>query len=123
MYEYAATCRRVIDGDTLELDIDLGCSVHSMQVVRLLAGGRGMNAPELHAPGMTPEQRVQGDLSRQELERFVLFPRRLIVATVKDKKEKYGRLLATIWVGETSGESIDVGAALVANGFAQFKSY
>ena len=43
MYEYPATINRVVDGDTIDVDIDLGFSIIlKKQRVRLL----GINAPE-----------------------------------------------------------------------------
>ncbi len=41
MYEYQADVIRVIDGDTLLLDIDLGLRIRLKQIVRLL----DVNAP------------------------------------------------------------------------------
>lgn len=43
VYIYRATCHRVIDGDTYELDIDLGFKVYARITVRL----RDVDAPEL----------------------------------------------------------------------------
>ena len=42
MYNYNATCVRVIDGDTIDADIDLGFSVKIKKRIRLA----GINAPE-----------------------------------------------------------------------------
>ena len=42
-YRYRAALLRVIDGDTLELDVDLGFSCHYRATVRL----RGLNCPEI----------------------------------------------------------------------------
>ena len=42
MYNYNATCIRVIDGDTIDADIDLGFSVKIKKRIRLA----GINAPE-----------------------------------------------------------------------------
>jgi micrococcal nuclease len=46
-YVYAATCAKVIDGDTYDLLVDLGFRVFEKVRVRL----RGYNAPEMHHPG------------------------------------------------------------------------
>lgn len=45
-YCYYARMIRVLDGDTVELDVDLGFDVHIHLRVRL----EGYNAPELHGP-------------------------------------------------------------------------
>jgi micrococcal nuclease len=44
--EYRAKLHRVIDGDTFELDIDLGFGCWTRQVIRL----RGLDTPELRTP-------------------------------------------------------------------------
>lgn len=44
MYVYRATVNRVIDGDTIEVTVDLGFCASLRQTVRLY----GINAPELH---------------------------------------------------------------------------
>ncbi len=46
MYSYRCAVVRIIDGDTLELDIDLGFHVHQRSVVRML----GYDAPEMSGP-------------------------------------------------------------------------
>jgi micrococcal nuclease len=47
MFEYVATVVRVIDGDTVAVDLQLGFSVSLRQSCRLA----GLNARELHAEG------------------------------------------------------------------------
>ena len=42
MYNYNATCTRVVDGDTVDAMIDLGFGVHVKKRIRLA----GINAPE-----------------------------------------------------------------------------
>jgi micrococcal nuclease len=92
MYNYAATAMSVIDGDTVRLDIDLGFGITSRQVVRLM----GINAPELHGqPDPEP-----GRAAKAFLEGVLYVGAKVRVNTFKDKREKYGRLLAAIWIGE-----------------------
>lgn len=45
-YVYAATLRRVVDADTLDITADLGWRIYTQQRVRLL----GVDAPERHTP-------------------------------------------------------------------------
>lgn len=47
LYIYAATVQRVIDGDTVVLDVDLGFKTWHHGPFRLV----GINARELHSPG------------------------------------------------------------------------
>ena len=41
MYEYAATVERVVDGDTVDVTLDLGFSIQYQARIRLL----GINTP------------------------------------------------------------------------------
>jgi len=85
MYEYAARAIRVVDGDTLDLDVDLGFDVHVRQRVRLL----GINCSE-HGT-------IAGDDATAFTKEWVQqHGPDLTVRTVRDKREKYGRLLATV---------------------------
>jgi micrococcal nuclease len=86
MYEYRATITRVIDGDTVICDIDLGLRVflHD-QRLRLL----NVDAPELST--------IAGKQAYWWL-RARIEGQTVMIRTVKDKMEKYGRWLATIWM-------------------------
>jgi micrococcal nuclease len=89
-YCYDAVVIRVIDGDTLVVDIDLGLRVWARgQHVRLL----GINMPE--------RVTTLGILATSQLGDLV-YARTVLLRTVKDRDDKYGRLLATVWVGETN---------------------
>lgn len=86
MYEYNCTVTKVTDGDTVDVSIDLGFGITKMERVRLY----GINAPELHSgKGMPAKLRLQE-----------LAPRVDRIKTVKDRREKYGRLLAVLYLGD-----------------------
>lgn len=85
-YEYAATVIDVHDGDTIRVDIDLGFDVQFRNVpLRLM----GINAPELNTEA--------GKASRDFLSTRLPDGTAVVIHTVKDKKEKYGRYLAVIF--------------------------
>lgn len=91
MYEYKAFVRKVYDGDTVTVDIDLGFGVAlKNQKLRLLR----INAPEVRG-----EQRPEGLKSRDAL-REKIANKWIKIKTQKDKKGKYGRWLAEIWLEE-----------------------
>lgn len=102
MYQYAASLVRVIDGDTVVLNVDLGFSTHVEQHVRL----NGINAPEHGTP--------EGDAATAFTKVWFTQHAGLTLATVKDKQEKYGRYLGTI----TSADGANLNADLVTNGHA-----
>ncbi len=88
MYTYNASLSRVIDGDTVEMKIDLGFTVTVLQVLRLL----GINAPEMK--GTT---KSAGQEAKKCLEGLLGAASSLVLRTEKPlKTDKYGRYLATI---------------------------
>ncbi len=94
LYTYKATIPRVVDGDTVEANVDLGFGITVKQRLRLL----GVNTPEI-----VGEYRDKG-LEAKEWLATVVEGQEVVVQTVKDKKDKYGRYLAVIWL---DGESIN----------------
>lgn len=89
LYFYKSKVVSVYDGDTLRADIDLGLDVwmHN-QSVRL----DGLDAPEVK--GTT---KVAGLAARDYLI-SLLADRPIVIESVKDDREKYGRLVGKIWV-------------------------
>lgn len=105
IYEYRASLVKVVDGDTVWLNVDLGFNVHANVDFRLA----GINTPE--TVGAT---RTAGLAASAELMRLLqLGP----IRVVSSKTEKYGRWLAQIYVSTPAGE-VDVNKALVDGGFA-----
>jgi micrococcal nuclease len=46
-----------------------------------------------------------------------------LIETLKDKKGKYGRYLAEIWLEEKPGKFININDLIVKEGFAVYKKY
>jgi len=91
VYEYRAFVRKVYDGDTVTVDIDLGFDVIlKAQKIRLLR----INAPEVRG-----EQRELGLKSRDAL-RQKICNKWIRLKTEKDKKGKFGRWLGEIWFND-----------------------
>ena len=89
MYEYRAFVRKVYDGDTITVDIDLGFDVVlKAQKIRLLR----INAPEVRGA-----ERAEGLKSRDAL-RSKICNKWVKIKTQKDKKGKYGRWLGEVWL-------------------------
>ena len=93
MYIYNAICTRVIDGDTLELDVDLGFHIHNTIRGRLL----NVDAPEL----FSGNARDKGKLAKQHLEELVL-NKTLVVNTFKDKKSFDRWIVEVRYIDNTS---------------------
>ena len=91
MYEYKATVKRIIDGDSVVLDIDLGFYMFMNETkIRLY----GLDTPEMNSED--PLLRLQAVLATRYLYDNMPVGSKVTISTVLDKREKYGRLLATI---------------------------
>lgn len=109
MYVYRARITSVYDGDTVTADVDLGFSVWAHgEKLRLY----GLDAPELRG-----SEREQGLISRDWLREQIL-DKDVFIRTVADKKGKYGRYLAEIFL-----DGININDQLVAEGLAEYKVY
>lgn len=114
LYFYKANVTSVYDGDTFTADIDLGLGVFiKKQKLRLSR----IDAPELRG-----EEREAGLLSRDFL-RDKIDGKQIIIQTIKDKKGRYGRYIAEIFIVDVSDNLININDLLVDNGFAEYKDY
>lgn len=99
-YWYPVSLVKVVDGDTLDLEFDLGFSVKAQHRVRLW----GVDAPEIHSHKKGTPERERGELCKQLVESWLNEADALFVHTVKDKTGKFGRYLATV-TREVGGET------------------
>lgn len=90
---------RVVDGDTLDVDLDLGWHITYRAKVRLA----GLNCPELHTPeGVAAAEWVTGQLTAPHPDRMVITWRPVVVKS--HSLDKYGRVLGTVyWADPTPG--------------------
>jgi len=119
MYEYAATILRVVDGDTVEAEVDLGFDVRHRMKLRLF----GINAPEMKTPeGLPAKQHLIALLHpgapAEALAFLATQSVEVTIRTQKDRQEKYGRYLADIFVGLNTPGQIWVNRRMVDDGFA-----
>jgi len=90
MYEYLCTVLRIIDGDTLDVDVDLGFSVAlKKQRIRMY----GMDTPESRT--RDKEEKVRGLLSKAYLAEAC--PVGSNIRLRSHGKGKYGRILGEIF--------------------------
>lgn len=92
-YTYNAQVIRVVDGDTAELDVDLGFDVHFRISVRF----KSYNAPELHGPN-----KAAGQAAKEELIQL-LTGHSIIIRTDKLYSQSFARYLAEVYVGTADG--------------------
>lgn len=108
-YTYDAVVNRVVDGDTLDLTIDLGFSVFIKQRVRLLR----VNTPEIYGVKKDSEEYKRGKEASQITLDWVANNGYKIRVYTK-KTEKYGRYLAEIY----SIDSVtNLNEHLISNGY------
>lgn len=108
MYEYRAVVRRVVDGDSIHADIDLGFKQWSHdEDLRLI----GINAPD-------NENVVAKRAATAYLKGLLPVGTVVTITTIKDKTEKYGRMLALVYRTALDGSALCVNEALVADGHA-----
>lgn len=114
LYVYKAHVVSVYDGDTCTVDIDLG--LHTW------IHGEKIRLARINAPEIRGAEREQGILSRDYL-RMLIHDRDIILNTIKDKREKYGRYLGEIWVKDDNHVYINVNDKMVADGYAIYFDY
>ena len=92
MYEYKCEVKRIVDGDTVDVIIDLGFSILYSTRVRLY----GIDTPESRT--RNKDEKVRGFLSKDYLKEW-LDQGGVIIRTYRDKKGKFGRVLGEMVVG------------------------
>ena len=111
MYEYRVKkVTGVVDGDTIDVELDLGFNISYSQRVRLA----GIDTPESRttdkkekALGLESKQRLKDVLSKAQV---------VVIRTeLPDSSEKYGRILGWLFL---DGAEKSVNEALVADGYA-----
>jgi micrococcal nuclease len=110
IFEYSARATRVVDGDTVWLDVDLGFGIHTNSDFRLY----GINTPEVI--GAT---RTAGLASKAELERLLTLGSLRIETHKADESDKYGRWLANLYVKQKDGTELNINDLLVKGSFAK----
>ena len=92
MYQYEAEVLRVIDGDTLDLHIDLGFKVGFNTRIRMI----GIDTPEKWHP--------YGKVVKAYLQQLLEGNKIMLDVT---KKDKYGRYLGVVYLNKGDEQSIN----------------
>jgi micrococcal nuclease len=92
MYEYRVKIVKIIDGDTVDVDIDLGFGVWMhKERVRLF----GIDTPESRTSDL--EEKKYGLAAKKFLTGMLDDEGGIILKTHKDKTGKFGRILGELW--------------------------
>ena len=96
MYEYRCKLVKVIDGDTIDVDIDLGFGVWlKKERVRLV----GIDTPESRTRDL--EEKKYGLAAKEFLIKWT-GAGELRLKTQKEKTGKFGRILGELWTFDTN---------------------
>lgn len=88
MFTYKAILEKVIDGDTIDVTIDLGFEIYARKRLRLA----GINAPETRT--------LEGIAAKEFLQAYLLPGETLSISTRKGP-DLYNRWIAVVWAGDT----------------------
>lgn len=114
LYWYQAKCINVVDGDTVDLEIDLGLKLMLRERIRLY----GVDTPEIYSTKKDSQEYKDGMVAKARVSDLIL-GKIIWVNTMKDKQEKYGRYLGIIYVKDAAGNMVVVNDILLAEGLAK----
>jgi len=111
MYEYRVKkVLKVVDGDTIDVDIDLGFNVSYTQRVRLA----GIDTPESRTTDL--KEKALGLEVKDYLKHFLEGAEDIVIQTEKpDSSEKYGRILGWLFIND---DEISLNEKMINEGYA-----
>ena len=114
MFEYFCKVTRVVDGDTIDVEVDLGFDIIHRARVRMM----GIDTPESRTRNKA--EKVLGLASKARLKEL-LANRKVKLETSKEGKGKFGRILATVWTSDKKGveEYVNINEKLIEEGHAR----
>jgi len=99
---------KIIDGDTIDVIINLGFYISINQRVRL----KDIDAAETRTKDL--KEKAEGLMAKEWLEKELSKPGEWIIETTKD--DKYGRILGTLYL---VGEPVTVNERMINDGIAR----
>ena len=111
MYTYRVKqLLKVLDGDTIDVEIDLGFDISITKRVRLA----GIDTPESRTRDLM--EKAFGLESKARLKQILESAKTIVIKTEKpDSTEKFGRVLGWLHI---DSEKLSVNEALIASGYA-----
>ena len=109
MYQYKIkTIKKIVDGDTIDVDIDLGFGVTYSHRVRL----KGINAPETKTKDLAEKEK--GTEVKSWLKKELSREGEWVIET--SKEDKYGRILGTLYF---VGDPVTINEKMLNEGIAK----
>ena len=111
MYEYRVKkVNKIVDGDTIDVDIDLGFAVSFTQRVRLA----GIDTPESRTTDL--KEKALGLEVKEKIKKELAAAKDVVIKTEKpDSSEKYGRILGWVFL---DGSGVSLNQKLINEGYA-----
>jgi micrococcal nuclease len=111
MYEYRVKkVNKIVDGDTIDVDIDLGFAVSFTQRVRLA----GIDTPESRTTDL--KEKALGLEVKEKIKKEIAAAKDIVIKTEKpDSSEKYGRILGWLFL---DGSDVSLNQRLINEGYA-----
>jgi micrococcal nuclease len=109
---------KVIDGDTVDVIIDLGFHINILKRIRFLE----IDTYEMR--GGTAETKALANQAKDRLVELLTGPRKQVyIRTQMDDTGKYGRLLGKLFVLDQEDDVMtDVNQVMLAEGFVEYKN-
>ena len=112
MYEYFCKVERVVDGDTIDVNIDLGFDIHHSARVRMM----GIDTPESRTRNLA--EKALGLASKARLKEM-LKGQKVKLLTSKEGKGKFCRVLADVILIAKQGTETNCNQQLIEEGHAR----
>jgi micrococcal nuclease len=101
---------KIVDGDTIDVDIDLGFAVSFTQRVRLA----GIDTPESRTTDL--KEKALGVEVKEKIKKEIAAAKDIVIKTEKpDSSEKYGRILGWLFL---DGNTVSLNQQLIDQGYA-----
>ena len=111
MYEYRVKkVNKIVDGDTIDVDIDLGFDISFSSRVRLA----GIDTPESRTTDL--KEKALGLEVKEKIKKELAAAKDVVIKTEKpDSSEKYGRILGWVFL---DGSGVSLNQKLINEGYA-----
>lgn len=113
MFTYFCKILNVVDGDTVDIELDLGFNIKMKERVRLI----GLDTPEVFGPNAEPSGQLASTFTKTWLaERQSKNPAFIYESKRYNSKDKYGRSLGVILWVDPQGDRQSLNQAIIASG-------
>tara|TARA_R110000787_G_scaffold89245_3_gene188997 strand:- start:1003 stop:1473 length:471 start_codon:yes stop_codon:yes gene_type:complete len=107
MYEYSCKVKRVVDGDTVDVVLNLGFDILYDCRVRL----GGIDTPESRTRDL--DEKARGKLAKSFLQECIKGKKVVLKTRLKDSRGKFGRIIAEVWAEFEKGSMRNVNELMI----------